>query len=167
MEDKQEKLKGYEPILEESLGQQHVHVMNHLLEPSEDLVLSKKLEMDKQELRKILNVLLENRLVSYVKVTDEATGSRKTIWQLRKDQLENYSLNYLENKIRELDETLSFNASNMAYRCGCRIIDYAKAVEDLFVCKKCKKPYQQYTDPHLENKVMELTRLTSLLTKLT
>ena len=162
-----EEINTYEDILLESLTPKHLEVMHELTLPIEDIKVSEKLEIDHRELRKILNQLLDARLVSYKKHKDKETANRKTIWSLRTDKIKDYSKKYLQEKINYLNEEITHSTSQMYYACECRKVHYSKAIDDGFTCSKCGEPYLHYKDHNVETKVNEVTRLNSLLHQLT
>ncbi len=161
-------MKIFENILEESLSKEHLQVMRALDEPKKDLDLAQELGLEDTRVRIILNDLHERKLVAYTKTKNKNTGWVTHYWMKREDQLESYTKGYLTKKIKDIDHHITGHTTNIKFQCNCQTVDYSKAIDDGFTCEDCGKPYMEYNDPQkIDEQVVELTRLNSMLQKLT
>ncbi|HHQ44829.1 MAG TPA: hypothetical protein ENN13_01670 [Candidatus Altiarchaeales archaeon] len=155
-------------VIEESMSPQHLKVMKALVEPKKDLDLAQELGLEDTRVRIILNDLHERKLVCYTKTKNKNTGWVTHYWMKREDQLENYTKGYIAGKIKNINHFLSKDSNDMSFRCECKTVDYGKAIEEGFSCIECGKPYMEYHDPRkIDEQVIELTRLNSMLKSLT
>jgi transcription factor E len=155
-------------VLTESLSEEHLKVMKALEKPKKDLDLAAELGFEDTQVRVILNDLHTRKLVSYTKTKNKETGWVTHYWQRREDQIVDYTQGYLKNRIKKLDRHLKSEATALKFNCGCKIVSYENAIDESFQCSDCGKPYMEYNDPvDIEEKVMDLPRLNSLLQKLT
>ena len=155
-------------VLVESLSREHLDVMKALNEPRKDLDLAKDLGLEDTQVRIILNDLHERKLVSYRKTKNNDTGWVTHYWSRREEMLSHYTQDYLKKRINSLDRKLHNHTKNLNFKCGCKVVGYDKAIDDSFECARCGEPYIEFNDPKaVEAKVVELTRLNSMLQQLT
>lgn len=155
-------------ILVESLSPQHLQVMKALKKPKKDLDLAKELGLEDTQVRVILNDLHERKLVCYTRTKNDETGWVTHYWRKRDDQLTTYTQGYLKKKISKINYHLKDDTTKIMFSCGCKQVSYEKAIDDSFQCNDCQQSYVEYNDPAaVEEKVVELTRLNSLLQELT
>ncbi|MBD3260482.1 MAG: hypothetical protein GF334_02175 [Candidatus Altiarchaeales archaeon] len=156
--------KIFEDVIAEALSTEHLKVVNALKKPKRDLDLATELGLEDTAVRVILNDLHERKLVRYKRTKNHETGWVTHHWVKREDQLANFSRWYLKSQINKINKYLNYEVNSIRFRCGCNVVSYDDAMSTGFICPACEKNYEEYNNTaDVEEKVCELTRLSSLL----
>ncbi|MBU0762724.1 MAG: hypothetical protein KKD39_06830, partial [Candidatus Altiarchaeota archaeon] len=125
-------------VLVESLGKDHISVLEKLSEPRYDEDVAEELGMKATIVRTLLNDLHDNRLVEYQRTKNKKTGWYTYMWIRREDKLTEYVQNYIKTQLTELNSQLSDENGNVTFQCDCMHVPYETALEADFACVKCK-----------------------------
>jgi transcription factor E len=124
-------------VLGESLGSESLQVISVIDYPIEDKDISSKIELETSRVRIILNDLLEKNLVHLDRERLD-TGYTYYRWVRREDKLREFANNYIEKRMKELDEVL-LEQERIMFECGCKRIEYSDALDMNFSCDDCGK----------------------------
>ncbi|VVB54910.1 Transcription factor E [uncultured archaeon] len=151
-------------VLEESLSEQHVSVIESLDEPKYDEDIAKELDLKATVVRTILNELHSKRLVEYDRTKNKKTGWYTYLWKKRDDQLGEYTKGYLESRLAELNGQL-MKEKNNAYFCGPNgVVTFEEATENNFTCPETGQPYVEYDNSEtIDGIINEISRINGLL----
>ncbi|MCX8204241.1 MAG: transcription factor [Candidatus Nezhaarchaeota archaeon] len=112
-----------------------------------DEAIASKTLLRINQVRKILYSLLNNQLVTYKKIRDEASGWYTYYWMLNKEGVEGLVLLKKRQVFRKLQERLEFEKDRDLYRCPqCEnsLLSFDEAFETYFRCPNCGQQLENY-----------------------
>jgi transcription initiation factor IIE alpha subunit len=143
-------------------GDESTKVISAISKPLEDKDISAKLDFETSKVRTILNDLLEKNLVHLTRDRLD-TGYCHYSWVRRDDKIIDYLNRSVDERMSSLDEKLRMQ-EEIVFECGCKTVDYAKAIESEFSCQDCMKKYTPVQPGKGSRKIQaELKRLSALM----
>ena len=114
--------------------------------------LSKTLNMNENEVRRILWKLSDHAIVNTRKVVNEDTGWISFLWVLATDQAFGLLYNILSKINAKLKKKLEFERENVFFWCGnnnCPKYTFDEATELMFRCKYCNRTLKPFDNSEL------------------
>lgn len=114
--------------------------------------LSSLLEMNENEVRKILWKLSDHTIVTTRKEVDSESGWISYYWYLPINQAKGLLYNIVNVIIQRLDKKLEYERNNVFYWCGsrnCPRYTFDESTELLFKCPICGKSLKPYDNSEL------------------
>jgi len=111
--------------------------------------------MRETQIRRILLLLLENKLVTYQRGRTK-TGETRFFWRINKSTLNLILLNRKKNVLEKLKARYEFESENEIYvcpRCGARYA-FPEALEYEFTCPRCGSELQLDEDREINLKIL-------------
>lgn len=150
-----------ENVLAEVLGEDSTEVIRLIDTPMKDTEVSEELECETSKVRIILNELLVKNLVHLDRDRLD-TGYCHYRWVRREDKIQEYVDEYVDRRIRQLDDMLDEDDA-IVFECGCQRVDYGTAIEKDFECIDCGRRLRQVSAGKGSRKVkQELKRLEAI-----
>ncbi len=147
--------------LDEVFGSEGTQIIQVIEKPMEDKEISQRLNFETSKVRTILNGLLEKNLVQLYRDRLD-TGYCHYNWVRREDKIVDYVNYKMDKRIRKLDMQM-IGEDDIMFECGCKRVDYGKAIEDGFACKDCGKQLNQIEAGKGSRKIKaEIRRLSGL-----
>jgi len=133
--------KKLKKILGETISAEHIVILEKLTEPRYDEDIAEELSEKAVTIRKLLNELHDKSLVQYVRTKNPKTGWYTYVWDRRNDKIIEYCKNHVQSKIDKIDEKLDYETNNVMFACSCseEYFSTSKAIENDFLCLKCKE----------------------------
>lgn len=130
-------------------GEPAGQVMKYLLKKPgiTDEALSRLLQMDIREVRKILHKLNEQGILHFELARDKDTGHRIFRWYVGQEQVTGFIMTNMKKILERLEERLEYEKGHQFYWCGtkgCRKLTFEEALDSLFRCPVCGKPVQPF-----------------------
>ena len=152
----------------EALGEEEavklIESLKNLSETTDDAIAN-EIGVRLNSVRKILYKLYDHSLVSLRRTRDPNTGWFIFHWKLQPDQLEGFILSQKRRVLEKLIFRLEYEKNHDFYYCytpGCQKTPFEEAVELVFKCPTCGKPFMHYDN----GKIVEvLTRKVEQLGK--
>ncbi len=132
-------------------GDGAVKVVNFLgsVEEATEDEISRKTEIQLNDVRKVLYKLYNHSIVTNVKFRDKKSGWFVFKWKLQPGQVAGF-VRVLKRKVLEkLERRLKYEKSHDFFSCfspGCGRVTFEEAVEDVFRCPKCGKPLKRFAN---------------------
>ena len=117
-----------------------------------DEELSRSLQIEVREVRRILHKLNEQGILHYELTRDKETGHRIFKWYVGQEQVIGYIITNMNKILDRLRERLEYERSHQFYWCGSQghpKLVFEDAVEKLFRCPTCGKPLQPHDNSEL------------------
>ncbi len=137
-----------------------------------DEELSRILQVDIKEVRKILHKLNEQGILHYELAREKETGHRIFRWYVGQEQVTGFIITNMKKILERLEERLEYEKSHQFYWCGtkgCRKLTFEEALDSLFKCPVCGKPLQpvdnEQTIKAIESKIDEINKYLDQLSK--
>ena len=133
--------KKLKKILGETISAEHIVILEKLTEPRYDEDIAEELSEKAVTIRKLLNELHDKSLVQYVRTKNPKTGWYTYVWDRRNDKIIEYCKNHVQSKIDKIDGKLDYETNNVMFACSCseEYFPTSKAIENDFLCLKCKE----------------------------
>jgi len=148
-------------VLKEVFGGEASKVIKVIGTPMFDKDISQKLDFETSRVRAILNELLVKNLVQLDRNRYD-TGYCDYYWVRREDKIRAYVDYYVSKKISKLEKNLA-DPDDIVFECGCERVDYAKALDENFICTSCGRNYKQVNSAKGSRKIKaEIRRLEAL-----
>ena len=134
--------------------------------------LSRSLQMDIREVRRILHRLNEQGILHYELTRDKETGHRIFKWYVGQEQVIGYIITNMNKILDRLRERLEYEKTHQFFWCGSpghpKLV-FEDAMEKLFRCPTCGSPLQPYDNSELiealEWKIGQISRYLEQLEK--
>jgi transcription initiation factor TFIIE subunit alpha len=148
-------------------GENAGKIMKYLLKRPgiTDEELSRILQIDIKEIRKILHKLNEQGILHYELAREKDTGHRIFRWYVGQEQVTGFIITNMKKILERLEERLEYEKNHQFYWCetkGCRKLPFEEALDNLFKCPVCGKPLQpvnnEETIKAIELKIDEIKR---------
>jgi len=148
-------------------GENAGKIMKYLLKKPgiTDEELSRILQIDIKEIRKILHKLNEQGVLHYELAREKNTGHRIFRWYVGQEQVTGFIITNMKKILERLEERLEYEKSHQFYWCGtkgCRKLPFEEALDSLFKCPVCGKPIQPVDNEEvikaIELKIEEIKR---------
>jgi len=137
-----------------------------------DEELSRILQIDIKEVRKILHKLNEQGILHYELAREKDTGHRIFRWYVGQEQVTGFIITNMKKILERLEERLEYEKKHQFYWCGtkgCRKLTFEEALDSLFKCSVCGKPLQpvdnEQTIKAIESKIDEINNYLQQLSK--
>lgn len=137
-----------------------------------DEELSRILQLDIKEVRKILHKLNEQGILHYELAREKDTGHRIFRWYVGQEQVTGFIITNMKKILERLEERLEYEKNHQFYWCGtkgCRKLTFEEALDSLFKCPVCGKPLQpvdnEQTIKAIESKIEEINKYLDQLSK--
>lgn len=137
-----------------------------------DEELSRVLQVDIKEVRKILHKLNEQGILHYELAREKDTGHRIFRWYVGQEQVTGFIITNMRKILERLEERLEYERSHQFYWCGskgCRKLTFEEALDSLFKCSVCGRPLQpidnEQTIKAIELKISEVNKYLEQLSK--
>ena len=151
-------------VLIESLSEEHVNVLDQLIEPKYDEDVASELDLKATIVRTLLNDLHESGLVEYQRTKNKKTGWYTYLWVRREDKIIDYAQKYLQTALSELNLQLNDETQNVTFQCECMRVPYDTAMDADFLCGSCGRSFEECNNSQIiDGIVSEVSRLNSLL----
>lgn len=151
-------------ILSETLGKEHVTVIERLSKPKQDDELAEELDIKATIVRTLLNNLHAKSLVEYERTKNKKTGWYTYVWKVREDKLEDYKKSYLEKKLNKLTSDFGSEMGLVTFNCSCSRVSFETAFENNFLCPKCNEKFEEFNNKKLLSQLKtEIAKINSLL----
>lgn len=146
-------------------GENAGKIMKYLLKKPgiTDEELSRILQIDIKEVRKILHKLNEQGVLHYELAREKDTGHRIFRWYVGQEQVTGFIITNMKKILERLKERLEYEKSHQFYWCGtkgCRKLPFEEALDNLFKCPVCGSPLQpvdnEETIKAIESKIEEI-----------
>lgn len=114
--------------------------------------LSELLQMNENEVRKILWVLSDHTIVSTRKEVDSETGWITYYWHLPTSQAKGLLYNILIGLKERLEKKLEYEKNNVFFWCGnkkCPRYTFDEATDYMFKCKYCGRSLKPFDNSEL------------------
>jgi len=148
-------------------GENAGKIMKYLLKKPgiTDEELSRILQIDIKEVRKILHKLNEQGVLHYELAREKDTGHRIFRWYVGQEQVTGFIITNMKKILERLKERLEYEKNHQFYWCrtkGCRKLPFEEALDNLFKCPVCGSPLQpvdnEETIKAIESKIEEIKR---------
>lgn len=130
-----------------------------------DEELSRILQLDIKEVRKILHKLNEQGILHYELAREKETGHRIFRWYVSQEQVTGFIITNMKKILERLEERLEYERTHQFYWCGtkgCRKLTFEEALDNLFKCPICGKLLQpidnEDTIKAIEMKIAEIKK---------
>ncbi len=151
-------------VLSESMSPEHVQIIVKLSEPKRDEELASELSVKETVIRTLLNDLHVKSLVEYERTKNKKTGWYTYLWRKRDAKLNEYIIDYLQNKLKDLQNTLDSEKNGSMFKCSCSKVSIENATETNFVCPECNEPYKESDNSTDVNEIeAEIVRINKII----
>lgn len=130
-----------------------------------DEELSRILQIDIKEVRKILHKLNEQGILHYELSREKDTGHRIFRWYVGQEQVTGFIITNMKKILERLEERLEYEKNHQFYWCGtdgCRKLTFEEALDNLFKCSVCGKLLQPINNEEairaIETKIAEIRK---------
>ncbi|MEM1689380.1 MAG: transcription factor E [Candidatus Hadarchaeales archaeon] len=157
LEKRQEKTPNLEPILETVgylVGEKGERVIRALTRGEmTDEELAKKTNLQVNQIRSILYILHENRIVSYRREREENSGWYVHYWRLEPERALDYIKEQKAELLRKLEERLAEEESKIYFTCEKEYarVSYENAMGTEFKCPTCGGTLKPYDNSAIVN----------------
>ena len=150
-------------ILAESMGKDHVTVIQKLSKPKHDEEIAAELNLKATVVRTLLNDLHSKNLVEYARSKNKKTGWYTYLWKKRDDKIEEYITFYLKEKYDKLNQQLQLEKDGVTFTCSCNRVSMGDAMENDFVCPECNESFVESDNlkmiKKLESEIKKLNKV--------
>jgi len=152
-------------IITESLGKEHLTVIETLSKPKHDEEIAAELNLKATIVRTLLNDLHAKNLVGYERSKNKKTGWYTYLWKRREDKIEEFLKSYLEDRLDVRMKQLEMEREGVTFNCSCDNgrVSLEAAMEANFVCPDCSGMYVESNNKklikELESDIKKLRKL--------
>ena len=155
-------------LIEDLAGEGTGRIVEVLYEKKDvnEFSISKQMDLTVNQVRNILYKLSNYGLVSFIRKKDKRKGWYIYYWTLNTEKSFELIENYLEKKIKELEEDLNKRENDRYYVCpSCGIeVKESTALEQDFVCDECAEIFELADNsPYIRDLKSKITRNDKLL----
>lgn len=153
---------GFDAILETAnylVGEKGEKVLKALAKGElTDEEISKKTNLQVNQVRSILYTLHENRIVSYRRERKENSGWYVHYWRLEPERALDYIREHRMELLKKLEERLAEEENTVYFACKnlCQRIPYVDAAETEFKCPVCGEPLSPYDNTAVINSLKNM-----------
>jgi len=153
-------------ILNMSMSNDHVAIIESLSKPKHDEDIAEKLGMKATIVRTLLNDLHAKCLVEYDRTKNKKTGWYTYLWKKRGDKIDEYIDTYLHEKLDGLNSQLESERNETVFSCSCGIAPLDRAMELNFMCPECNEQFNEFDNSKNINRITrEIAKINRLLKK--
>ncbi|MCS7125516.1 MAG: hypothetical protein NZ929_01185 [Aigarchaeota archaeon] len=155
-------------------GENAGQIMKNLLKKPgiTDEELSRLLQVDVRDVRKILHKLNEQGILHYELAREKDTGHRIFRWYVGQEQVTGFIITNMKKILERLEDRLEYERAHQFYWCGtrgCRKLPFEEALDNLFKCPVCGKQVQpidnEETIKAIESKINEINKYLEQISK--
>jgi len=152
-------------IITESLGKEHLTVIETLSKPKHDEEIAVELNLKPTVVRTLLNDLHAKNLVGYERSKNKKTGWYTYLWKRRQDKIDAFLKAYLDEALDARMKELDMEREGVTFHCSCDNgrVSLEDAMETNFVCPGCSGRYVESDNKkiikELESDIKKLKKL--------
>lgn len=151
-------------VLEKSMSEEHVTIINKLSEPKRDEEIASELNFKETTVRTILNDLHAEGLVEYERSKNKETGWYTYTWQKRDNKIQEYVQSHLHQKLDRLETQLDQEQNGTMLACSCDRVPLNQAMEMDFICPECNEAFStEENSMNLDEIRSQIDRINNLL----
>jgi len=143
-------------FLNKQAGDAASKVVKILKKEMTDEQISKKLKMDINETRSVLNKLHYLGIIDYNKEKEKDSNWYTFTWFLRKERIEELLIEKYKEEQQELEKKLAFEQAYAFFKCtnnGCKKLPFELACEYNFKCPECGGLMEAFDDKEEKKKL--------------
>ncbi len=148
-------------VVEDIAGEEVKQVTLVLLNADEETTdeeISEKLDMRLNQVRKSLYKLYDLQLATFRRIRDKSTGWFVYFWTLHPERIDMFVEKKQKEVLEKLQSRLDYEQSNMFFTCNnpeCPRVTFQEAMDQNFVCEKCKGRLEAFNNEQLINVLKE------------
>lgn len=135
-----------------------------------DEEIAEHLGVDVRDMRRIIQKLSDNSLLSYETARDKETGHRVFKWRVQQSQVVGFIKTEMKKILERLKQRLKYEQDHQFFYCGTdghMKYTFEEAMERMFKCNLCGKQLDHYDNSKLieaiKEKISQLERQLSVL----
>ncbi|MDD9954065.1 MAG: hypothetical protein OXR66_07040 [Candidatus Woesearchaeota archaeon] len=153
-------------VVSELVGEHAIPIIDFLTgkEKISEFIIAEELEMEINEVRNILYLLLEHNIVRFLRKKDRIKGWYICYWDFNDHMVPHLKFKILENKLENLHNRLTAESAGQYYICtrACMRATFDEAMEMNFKCAECGIILQEQdntrTKEFLSERIAELEK---------